>query len=99
LQNAYQDGEIRIKGKQLSSIDACGRGRCFAAGSLRGRVLISHLSGIYDYKVGRAVHQVVLLPKVNDEIRVALATNGFGLVVISAADMNYWQYYTGNKPI
>jgi WD40 repeat protein len=99
IASAYLDDEIRIKGKRLSSVDACGKGRCFAVVSIQGRVVVSHLMGIYDYDVGRAVHQVLLLPLVNDEIRVALATNGFGLVVISAADMNYWQYYTGNKPL
>ncbi len=99
LASAYLEDEIKIKGKRLSSVDACGKGRCFAVAGIGGRVVVSHLSGIYDFEVGRAVHQVVLLPLVNDEIRVALATNGFGLVVISAADMNYWQYYTGNKPL
>ncbi len=100
LSGAYEEDSIRIKGKRLTGLDACSSGRrCFAVANIDGRVVISHISGIYVYEVGRAVHQVILLPKVNDEIRLALATNGFGLVVIGAADMNYYQYYSGNKPL
>ena len=89
-ENSLISSEIKTGIDWITSIDYDLRDPlCLATATLSGKIVIMTKLGQYNYKMKAIVNQIKFIPRSDNYLYLAVATNGKGLQILSAVKMKF----------